>query len=808
MFNPPAVIEPVLENLRNSLYPLGDSTYILEKIVSPLSSKSEYARVIDFLNDRVFPSSYMGSIAIEHKRLLSPPQSDEAPDPVDLYDTAMRHVLAIQAPPEVGKRPDAVFITPEDMIIWTGCGQIFLIDQRGHIIAKSKLFESTTENSFQFAAFFETGYFLGTTAGDIYLCEDFSTLEGHKITTLPRRTYKLATAVSAFQPADPDLLGHGPALYVAYENEQSDTLIQIQSIDEEEPTIREITFPYTLGGVEFSPNRELAIVWSDRAIYLYGANFQEVMTKICLPGDILSFGWCGSSSILVRTEEGLKLVGMTPRGLSIAVDGPCFVLPEVDGARIVTRTAVYRLRDISGALLDLIRQNRENPGVQILYELSSQAALVSGDALAEVGGTLILAIPELLQAAKFVTEFSVARYLLDVIVHIRHRVLGFDSKGFSDAIVLRRIIEGLARAPFSQPMTVAELQALGYERLVMRLCNRYQHVLAYHVADYINTRYDPIFNHWAHSLILSHAPADAVIEKLQQCGDSLDFTKLAAAAKDLGTRSEAENIALATKILKLNPVKGRNVPLRIEWRQWDEAIQDAIDSNDVSLLLHTLNVVRAQPDLRPKLQGILIKNPVALQTWAKMALADPSIEEGGLSVNELMVKAGLTKEIFARNLVALVRAPAPDAALLQAAKMSFGPVKKSFGPVMDRIAAISAAAEKLQLPPTASPYQIVEAAIERDLPDAATIASSLQLSSDEVLFRKLDVSTRVQNPLKSKLIRDFVKGAGTQNLILGAMRYHELKKTNMISLLLQAVNEEEVKNQITDALDKARVRWQ
>jgi nucleosome binding factor SPN SPT16 subunit len=37
---------------------------------------------------------------------------------------------------------------------------------------------------------------------------------------------------------------------------------------------------------------------------------------------------------------------------------------------------------------------------------------------------------------------------------------------------------------------------------------------------------------------------------------------------------------------------------------------------------------------------------------------------------------------------------------------------------------------------------------------------------------------------------------------------HELQKTNMISLLLQAVTEEQVKNQIMDAVERARVRWQ
>jgi hypothetical protein len=86
----------------------------------------------------------MGSIAIEHKRLSAPARSDDSPGPMDLSDTAMRHVLAIPPPGEVGKQPDAVFVTPEEMIIWIGCGLVFLVDQRGHIVSRSRLFESTT----------------------------------------------------------------------------------------------------------------------------------------------------------------------------------------------------------------------------------------------------------------------------------------------------------------------------------------------------------------------------------------------------------------------------------------------------------------------------------------------------------------------------------------------------------------------------------------------------------------------------------------------------------------------------------------
>jgi hypothetical protein len=34
----------------------------------------------------------------------------------------------------------------------------------------------------------------------------------------------------------------------------------------------------------------------------------------------------------VRTDDGLRLVGVTPRALSFAVEGPCFNLPDVNDA--------------------------------------------------------------------------------------------------------------------------------------------------------------------------------------------------------------------------------------------------------------------------------------------------------------------------------------------------------------------------------------------------------------------------------------------------------------------------------------------
>jgi hypothetical protein len=73
----------------------------------------------------------------------------------------------------------------------------------------------------------------------------------------------------------------------------------------------------------------------------------------------------------------------------------------------------------------------------------------------------------------------------------------------------------------------------------------------------------------------------------------------------------------AAMILEMNPLKGRNAPLWILWGEWDHAIRDAIGSNDVSLLLHTLGGIKDKEELRGRLADLLKKNPVALQLWLR-----------------------------------------------------------------------------------------------------------------------------------------------------------------------------------------------
>jgi hypothetical protein len=387
----------------------------------------------------------------------------------------------------------------------------------------------------------------------------------------------------------------------------------------------------------------------------------------------------------------------------------------------------------------------------------------------------------------------------------------FDAEKFTAAIAGQRICEGLAKAPFFQPLTIAELEALTYERLIIRLCNRYQHVLAYHIADYLNSPYEPIYNHWAHCHVLSEQPPDAIIAKLKNCPGSLDFTKLALAAVELRPHDQADvNRALAAQILALNPLKSRNVPLWIRWGLWDKALQDSIESNDVSLLLHTLDLVKGEPTLHNSLVDLLAKNPIALQIWIRVYSGDPEIEGRRLGTRDLLTTAGLTRDIFTRDLGAYLEATkrggTPDQAALEQAKRSLKPVKTEFGPVVDRITGVNSLCQKLGVPVTLTPYQIFDAALEKGYSDIKKAASLLQLSSDEVRFRQLEVGALTKDQKRqAALLRAAVAKAKEDELLDMAFRLNELGRRGLLKGFLNIIRSHSTAAWIRGILEQAKI---
>jgi hypothetical protein len=138
--------------------------------------------------------------------------------------------------------------------------------------------------------------------------------------------------------------------------------------------------------------------------------------------------------------------------------------------------------------------------------------------------------------------------------------------------------------------------------------------------------------------VLSEAQLKETIAKLKANASGVDFTKLRCAAVELrpaapaapldlpqieddamaGAPPKKKNSSreLATAILNLNRIKGKNVPL-------------CIRSYDISLILDTLDVIKKESDgdeaLHARLIKVIAQRPVALPIWLHMFPKDLTV---------------------------------------------------------------------------------------------------------------------------------------------------------------------------------------
>jgi hypothetical protein len=140
------------------------------------------------------------------------------------------------------------------------------------------------------------------------------------------------------------------------------------------------------------------------------------------------------------------------------------------------------------------------------------------------------------------------------------------------------------------PLSEASMRDLKEESLVIRLCNRYMHVYAKSIGDYLGNS-DNVPIHWAHCLIRSSGDVITKIKALVAADEkkelNFDYVDLARFAFHLGKND------LGNKLLDLNQDKAKGVPFYIKNKNWERAIADAVESNDEALVIHVLKEIHS-----------------------------------------------------------------------------------------------------------------------------------------------------------------------------------------------------------------------
>ena len=159
----------------------------------------------------------------------------------------------------------------------------------------------------------------------------------------------------------------------------------------------------------------------------------------------------------------------------------------------------------------------------------------------------------------------------------------YNSDDFVDMCETLRVLNAVRYYEVGMPLSFEQYHRLTPERLIRRLLNRHEYLLALKIAGYLKLPSDKIYVHWASSKVRIGSEDDEticrmVVDRLSG-KPGISFEEIARAAYHEGRGR------LATELLNHEPRGGRQVPLLLDMEEDELALDKAIESGDTDLIL-------------------------------------------------------------------------------------------------------------------------------------------------------------------------------------------------------------------------------
>ena len=776
-----------LGDIVDEVHNINESTFVSEVLLpKPLSPNSDFSRQINFEFDVIKAAPYGGSLAVLHSS-----NSENLNKLISIYDSMLNFVGNVEL---VESLHDFYITADETLVVIFNTPSIAVYDQRGNQILYHALSEQ--REYIVASAFWEFGAFISTFAGNVYYISDFSKLNITKFATdedvIPNLTY---TAVLPPKPGE-----HGPILWGI---KPSDDDEQSHLVCVQKNSVKVIEYADKIVSFQFSSDYSMVVVLTNNSVDICDEFFRCVNVRLTFSDlYIKSAAWCGTSTILINTNEGLKMVGQSPQPCNFNISSDCFVITEIDGARVITKNNIVYIREVSDVALDFIHyaksltqsdknNNKSNvasksPSIQLYTTVSVPEDFARSDPLQVLNDVMDEAINGLLDAARFFRRHTFVRQILAIVIRYKDKCQHYDIEKYLKVLSDYRIISQIANSPINMPLTIAQFEQLGNERLVIRLCNRYLHFAAMRIAENLNVRSEIVGTHWAHCLIHCHSPNDVILDKLKLNESLIDRVELANCSFDLSSKLTDPNLSyekekLGLALLKSVPVKSRTVPLLIKRGEWQEAVEAAVESNDASLLVFVLKAATDQ-NQDAIVRQCITKHPSALSGWLSL---HPDESERA----DLYEKSGqLRKSIFYRY----KQGQTPEELVVKAKEAGDTFDMKCFANIID----IKNACKEFGFTydPTLTAYQIFDRIVEsKDPKSIKSAAKILKLEPDEVFTRRIEVAERIcsdENDLTS-MIGDAVKDASQEVLFDTFSNLMDDNKKNIAVILSKFITEDD-----------------
>ncbi|XP_075772198.1 vacuolar protein sorting-associated protein 16 homolog [Pelodiscus sinensis] len=373
--------------------------------------------------------------------------------------------------------------------------------------------------------------------------------------------------------------------------------------------------------------RYLALLTDTGSIWMGTASLKEKLGEFscdfrAAPRQMV---WCTrprsrQRAVVVAWDRRLLVAGTSQESIQFVLDEDSYLVPELDGVRLFSRTTHEFLHEIPEASEEIFKIASMAPGALLLeaqreYEKESQKA---DEYLREIKDQKLLseAVRQCIEAAGYEHEPETQKSLLRAASFGKCFLDRFPPESFVRTCRDLRVLNAVRDYQIGLPLTFAQYKQLTIEVLLDRLVLRRLYPLAIKICEYLRLSefqgVSRILAHWACYKVQQKDKSDEEVAHAinQKLGDTpgISYSAIAARAYDCG-RTE-----LAIKLLEYEPRSGEQVPLLLKMKKSQLALNKAIESGDTDLVytvvLHLKNELN-----RGTFFMTLQKQPVALSLY-------------------------------------------------------------------------------------------------------------------------------------------------------------------------------------------------
>ncbi|KAI9740267.1 MAG: hypothetical protein M1834_004845 [Cirrosporium novae-zelandiae] len=344
--------------------------------------------------------------------------------------------------------------------------------------------------------------------------------------------------------------------------------------------------------VSVSPDgHSIALYTEDGTVWVVSYDFQLKLTEYSsrartIPKDVQ---WCGDDAIVLAWEDEIHVVDVASGAAEkYFFDSHVHLIPDIDGVRLLTNDVCEFLQKVPDVTKDVFRVGSTEPSAVLLdtVEQLERKSPKANDNIQLIRPSLADAVDACTRAAGYEFTAHWQKQLMKAASFGKSALEVYNSDEFVEMCENLRVLNAVRDYRIGLPVSYRQYLRLAPEKLIARLVNRREYLLAIRVSEYLRKPTDGIYVHWACQKVRASTTDDETISSIivQRISgkQGVSFESIARAAYDEG------RMRLATELLNSEPRAGKQVPLLLEMEEDENALDKAIQSGDTDLVFFVL----------------------------------------------------------------------------------------------------------------------------------------------------------------------------------------------------------------------------